>query len=314
MKYACTLAITLAALAIAVATYALPSHAQDPVKQPHEICTRAYLTDSAVVAGISFQTFSNRADGESCIRATANGKTLFQRTLDNDSTFTLGQRASDDGSIAAIPNGTDLTGRGTPNVLISAWSGGAHCCRTDYVFELRPELKLLGVILAQDADESHFAKLDNSDRYYYISADFVFAYWYGSFAGSPVEPVILEYREDQNGGGYHLALDKMRQPAPTKQEWDKALGGVKNDLALKRTNMVSDLRTDLWTEVLHLLYTGHSDLAWKFIKEAGPEAQTDHDPDLSDFCSTLKASDYWRDLKPTITNMPIACREAKAGR
>lgn len=290
------------------------SCAQDAVSHLREICTARYLTDSARVAGVLFQSFENQANGWTCVRATANSKVLFERTNGNDGAFTLGQKAADgEVPIPAIPNGTDLTGQGKPNMLISAWSGGAHCCRTDYVFESRP-FKLLGVIHAEDADESHFAKLDESGRYYYISADFVFAYWYGSFAGSPVEPVILEYRDDEHGGGYHLAIDEMRQPAPTKEEWDKAMAEVKSDLALKRTNMVSGMRTDLWGEVLHLLYTGHSDLAWKFARDAGPEAQTGPDPDLSDFCSTLKASDYWRDLEPTVTSMPAVCRSAKAGR
>jgi hypothetical protein len=287
-----------------------PSSSRDRWKNLGDVCNNANFTDSIVVDGVLIQTLANPEEGEGCIRATDDGKTFFRRKISQGSTFTFGQRAGDDGSIAAIKNGTDLTGRGKPDVLISAWSGGAHCCRTDYIFELLP-FRLLGVLDARDADESHFAKLDNSGRYYYVSADYVFAYWHGSFAGSPVEPVILEYRDDKHGGGYHLALDKMRRPAPTQQEWDKALAAVKNDVALQRANMANDMRTDLWSEVLHLLYTGHSDLAWKFLQEAGPEAETDPDPDLRDFCTTLKASDYWRDLEPAITTMPKSCKRAQ---
>jgi len=307
-------AIASASLVLTAAMRTPPSPSHGHVKNPGDVCNNANFTDSIVVDGILIQTLANPEEGEGCIRATDDGKTLFRRKISQDSTFTFGQRAGDDGSIAAIKNGTDLTGRGKPNVLITAWSGGAHCCRTDYVFEVGPPFRLLGVINARDADESHFAKLDNSGRYYYVSADYVFAYWKGPFAGSPVEPVILAYRDDKHGGGYHLALDKMHRPAPTQQEWDKALAKVKNDLALGRANMANDMRTDLWNEVLHLLYTGHPDLAWKFLQEAGPEAETAPDPDLSDFCSTLKASDYWPDLEPTITNMPKACKRAEPDR
>ncbi|HEY4009361.1 MAG TPA: hypothetical protein VGM11_04355 [Acidobacteriaceae bacterium] len=281
---------------------------------PSQICTRRYLTDSALVSGVLFQTFENIANEQECIRAAANGKVLFQRTQDGYGPYTLGQKANKEGPIPTVPNGTDLTGRGRPDMLISAWSGGAHCCRTDYIFELRPQFKLLATIDARDADLSHFAKLDDTGLYYYLSEDYIFAYWYGSFAGSPVEPAILEYRDDKNGAGFHLAPDKMRQPAPTREDWDKAMSAVKNDLALKRKNMANDLRTDLWSEVLHLIYTGHSDLAWKFLSDAGPDAQTAPDPSLADFCSTLKASDYWRDLAPTIQNMPAACSSAKPAR
>ncbi|HEX5283044.1 MAG TPA: hypothetical protein VFW30_02905 [Bryocella sp.] len=310
MKRAYISTIVPVALTINAALYALSSRAQDPVKHPHEICTRAYLTDSAVVSGVLFQTFENDANGWTCVRASADGKLLFQRTNGNDGAFTLGQKADKEESIPAILNGADLTGRGRPDMLISAWSGGAHCCRTDYIFELRPRFRLLATINDQDADLSHFAQLDITGPYYYLSADYIFSYWYGSFAGSPVEPVILEYRDDKNGGGFHLSVEKMRQPPPSKQEWDKALAQVENDIA----NDPLNIRTDLWHEVLHLLYTGQADLAWKFIDDASPAAQKHPAPDLSAFCSTLKESDYWRDLEPTITNMPKACREARPGR
>lgn len=305
----CALILTIGFVAFAItATYAGPAHAQDPVAHPSEICTGHYLTDSALVSGVLFQTFENIAKEQECIRATTNGKVIFQRTDDGYGPYTLGQKADKHESILAIPNGTDLTGRGQPNMLVSAWSGGAHCCRTDYIFELRPRFRLLATINARDADLSHFTKLDNTGRYYYISADYIFAYWYGSFAGSPVEPVILEYRNDEHAGGFHLALNKMRQPVPTEQEWAKALETVRNDINGDTLN----IRTDLWSEVLHLLYTGHPDLAWKFVEQAGPKGQADPAPDLEAFCSTLKASDYWRDLAPTLINMPAACRNAKA--
>ena len=304
-------AIASTSFALMAAMRTPPSPQHDHGKNSADVCTTANFTNSVAVDGVAFETLSNPEQAEGCIRVWANGKIVFQRKIVYASTFTFGQRATDDGSIAAIRNGTNLTGRDAPDMLISAWSGGTHCCRTDFVFETRP-VKLLGVIDARDAYESHFAKLDNG-RYYYLSADYVFAHWYGPFAGSPVEPVILEYRNDKNGGDFHLALEKMRQPAPTQQEWDKALAKVNNDLALKRANMANDMRTDLWSEVLHLIYTGDSDLAWKFLRDTGEEARTPPDPDLSDFCSTLKASDYWNDLAPSI-DMPTACKKVRPDR
>ena len=156
------------------------------------------------------------------------------------------QRTIDDGSIAAIPNGTDVTGRGRPDLLISAWSGGAHCCRTDFVFETRPA-KLLGVIYAQmrrvptERKSSIIAAIQIHIR------TKIFAYWYGPFAGSPAEPSILNTLSTSMAAAFTLALDKMRQPAPSKEEWDKALMQVRNDLDNKRANMQTEMRTDLWS-------------------------------------------------------------------
>jgi hypothetical protein len=67
----------------------------------------------------------------------------------------------------------------------------------------------------------------------------------------------------------------------------------------------------LWNTVLDLIYTGHSDLAWKFINEAGPKAQPGTNATLADFCSVLKVSPYWPDLEPTVKDMPSACANAK---
>lgn len=38
---------------------------------------------------------------------------------------------------AGIPVGTDITGVGKPNAIVTEWSGGAHCCFTLHVFRAR---------------------------------------------------------------------------------------------------------------------------------------------------------------------------------
>jgi len=63
----------------------------------------------------------------------------------------------------------------------------------------------------------------------------------------------------------------------------------------------------LWQDVLDLIYTGHSDLAWKLANAAGPKAQQKPFPALSDFCSLLRQSPYWPDLQPTLKDTPPAC-------
>lgn len=78
--------------------------------------------------------------------------------------------------------------------------------------------------------------------------------------------------------------------------------------------MVNFLPQDLWQEILDLLYTGHSDLAWKFLAEVGRKAQQNPYPDLADFCSTLKTSPYWSELEPTLKDVPKQCAAAEPSR
>jgi hypothetical protein len=284
---------------------------QWPVGNPTQICNVSYLAKTVSVDVVQFRSYKNADSGEACMQVTQNGKLLFQRTNDNGGYFTLGQQASGDGTVERIGDGADITGRGYPDMIVSQWTGGAHCCRVDYVFELRPKVRLLAKLEAQDADEAHFADIDGNGRYYYVSADFTFAYWWQSFAGSPSHPVVLRFADDSAGGSYHLALDKMRRLSPTEGEWAAALARVKHELELNDSNMANDLPDVLWQEVLNLLYTGHADLAWKFLAQVGPKAQQSPFPGLSSFCSTFKTSPYWPDLRVTMQGAPSSCLDAK---
>lgn len=273
-------------------------------------CSREHLKETAKVEQFVFKSYESEDDG-SCLQVIRDGKVIFRRTNNSRDGYTLGQPADKEWKVPAIANGTDITGRGHPDMIVSLFTGGAHCCTFHYVFELEPEFKLLATLDAKDTDTAYFADLDRNQRYYYLAEDWTFAYWPGSFAGSPNHSVVLHYVGDSNAGGFHLAIDKMQTPAPTNEEWNNALGDVRGELQLDGKNMANALETDLWQEVLGLVYTGHSDLAWKFLDEVGPMAQQGNHPDLAAFCSILKASPYWPDLAPTLKNTPPACANAK---
>ena len=272
------------------------------------------MTNSTLLENVQFRSYKNGSSGEACLQVTQAGKLLFKFTNDNGGDFTLGQSASSNGTVCRIANGADITGRGYPDMLASQWTGGAHCCRVDYVFELRPEVRVVAKLDARDADESHFADLDGNGRFYYLSADFTFAYWWQSFAGSPSHSVVLRFVNDSAGGGYHLALDKMKRPSPNESEWAAALARVKHELELNDSNMWNDLPDVLWQEIMNFIYTGHADLAWKFLAQVGPKAQQGSFPDLSSFCSTLKTSPYWADLRKTMQGAPSSCLDARPNR
>lgn len=116
--------------------------------------------------------------------------------------------------------------------------------------------------------------------------------------------VKLRYVDDANGGGFHLALDKMQRPAPATARWNEELSAARKAAA---AGAVNDIGRALWGPVLNLLYQGHSDLAWKFVTDAGPRAVEKPLPSLADFCSVLKNSSYWTDLKPSLKNPPAGC-------
>ncbi|MGA9128744.1 MAG: hypothetical protein WB425_11450 [Terracidiphilus sp.] len=311
MKFVLCLRLMLAGMVIlALAAFCA---AQDPVENANAVCSQANLKDAVRVDGYIFRSYENHGN-DRCFEVLRDGKILFRRTNDNGGWYKIGQPEDKEWKIPAIANGTDITGRSHPEMIVSSYTGGAHCCLFHYLFEVEPKFKLLATLDAEDDDLSHFEALDADGKYYYLTADWTFAYWYSSFAGSPSHSVVLHYVDDSHGGGFHLAFDKMQTPAPTPEEWQKALNDVRKELQLDRENKVNNLSDLLWQEVMDLIYSGHSDLAWKFLDEAGPLAQQKPYPDLAAFCSTLKTSPYWTDLAPTLKNTPPACANAKPDR
>ena len=291
------------AAVLAIATL----HAQTAAADPATACSAKNQSDSVKVGVFTFITYASNTGA--CLQVVSGGKVVFSRAVDSFQSFTLGQPAVAEDNIPAVANGADVTGRGHPDMIVSLFTGGAHCCTSHFVFELAPAFRLLATINDSDDDLAHFQLDPRDHRYNYYTADWTFAYWPTCFACSPSELVILRYAEDANGGAFHLAFDRMRKPAPSPAQWSREITAVHTAVSKKA---VDDIGQALWGVVLDLIYTGHSDLAWKFVDEAGSAAQQKPFPALSDFCSLLKKSPYWPDLARTLQNAPPACIGAKS--
>jgi hypothetical protein len=295
-----------ALLGMAVVAATAEVNAQSVAETPAAACAANNQSDTAKVGQYKFITYSSEA-GE-CLQVVSGGKVIFQRAVDSFERYTLGQNVGPEHDIPAIANGTDVTGRGKTDMIVSLFTGGAHCCTSHMVFEREPEFKLLATLNDADDDIAHFEQMGADRRYYYLTADWTFAYWPTCFACSPSVLVTLRFVDDAKGGGFHLALDKMRTPAPKPAEWNKELSAVQKAVS---ADAVDDIGQALWGTVLNLIYGGHSDLAWKFLDEAGPKAQQGDFKSLADFCALLKTSPYWLDLQPSLVDLPAACAGAK---
>lgn len=280
--------------------------AQGPAENPAEACAAKNQTDAATVGQYKFTAYKS-SDG-ACLQVTSGGKTVYSQSVDSFETYTLGQASDAQNNIPAIANGTDVTGRGQPDMIVSLFTGGAHCCSIHYVFELGPQFKLLATLNDSDDDMAHFERLADG-HYYYVTADWTFGYWPTCFACSPSELVTLRWTDNAKGGGFHLAMDKMQTPAPTTAQWNQQLSAAQTVVAASDADSIG---TTMWQTVLNLIYGGHADLAWKFVDALGPKAQQSPLLTLADFCSVLKMSPYWPDLQPTLKDTPATCANAPA--
>lgn len=299
---------------------------QVPLDPPSGDCAGHFLNQAVVVGQYTFKAFKNPQTGAACLEVEVqgshekkvmgrmaerfihkeSGEVIFRRTVESFGQFTLGQAARADHDIPKIENGTDLTGRGRPDMIVTNWTGGAHCCFTHYVFELEPKLTLLAEISDADGYVAYFTRLGGDRAYSYVGNDWTFAYWDASFAESPAPAVVLHFVDEGRVVGFHLAMDKMQRPAPSDKAWKKAVEESQEAFAV-HSSSAGGVGSELWSNMLDLIYTGHSELAWKLYDEAWPAQRADKDKFLAGFCSQLKTSPYWPDLEPTIQNAPQNC-------
>jgi hypothetical protein len=252
--------------------YAKPWKELQEKKQFRDYVIKVYLTE----------------EGEGRVVISRKGKTVFELKEENGARYKVGVISGDKKYNAEIPVGKDITGRGIPNLVISAWSGGAHCCYTYHILELGKAVRQVAALEVTHAALSHFEDLDNDGKLELVTADFTFAYWKASFAASPAPLVILEYRD----GLYRLAGRLMLRPAPSEERLSELAKVVSEDDAWQ----MNDLPASLWKTMLDLIYTGNADTAFRFADKAWPAAVSGKEAFLSAFRKQLALSPYWVEI------------------
>jgi hypothetical protein len=97
-------------------------------------------------------------------------------------------------SIEALYCG-DLTGEGTPELVLSTYSGGAHCCFTYDVLSMTPRLPNLLHWEAGNGGLNRLALLKGRPPYEIVGSDDRFAYFADlPVAASPFLPIVFAYR------------------------------------------------------------------------------------------------------------------------
>jgi hypothetical protein len=312
-------AMTIAAAALPGAQQMVDPGAQGPIDPYSDVCYWLNLKEASIVGGWDFHAYKDGDTGKACLeirRGSRDGPVVYRKTVASFGEFRLGQKANPAYDIPRIEDGTDLTGRARPDMIVTTWSGGPHCCFYHMIFELKPELKVVARIDDGDGDLAHFEDLDGNGRYYYKGNDWTFAYWDASLEDSAAPAVVLRFVDDDQGGRYHIVMDKMHTPEPTPEQWKKAVQDA-GEAFVGGSNFGDGTGSKLWSNMVNMIYTGHSKLAWKLLDETWltPDQSLAQAPNkekfLSGFCSQLKTSQYWADMEKTLEDVPPACTVAK---
>lgn len=179
-----------------------------------------------------------------------------------------------------IPPGTDVTGDGTPDLVVFEHTGGVHCCNFLSVYELGPRFRTAAHL---HGSQSGFAMSDmDGDGVAEIRLrDWSFAYWRYPSALSPSAPVVLQYRD----GEYRVALDLMRTPPLGVSEQARVVGQlreVQDEPALFQSRLTG--------QVLNLVASGNADQAWEIADQVGEPGFRE------EFLEQLRESPYLGEL------------------
>ena len=183
--------------------------------------------------------------------------------------------------------GADFTGAG-PGLLISEWSGGAHCCYTFHVFELGAKFKALPAIPVLDADESAFVRRRGVEGLVLSTVDYsAFAYFPKDFADSPAGRVFLSF----DGQAFRPNLGLMKTSAPRSGETAKCAALFRQSRSWKHSQPIG-----IWYYATDLIYTGNEAEAWRFLDAAWGGKPADRQKYLDEYRSRLGKSVYHQDL------------------
>ncbi|HEY1772105.1 MAG TPA: hypothetical protein VGH91_02805 [Gammaproteobacteria bacterium] len=189
--------------------------------------------------------------------------------------------------------GMDFTGEGIPELLISEWSGGAHCCYSFHLFRLGETFSKIQSIPVLDADESAFVRRPGVKGLVLVTADYgAFAYFPSSFAGSPAGRVLLSFQD----GRFRPDATLMKTTAPKSDETSKCAALFKPSRDWKgRDNDGQPL--GMWYYATDLIYTGNETQAWAFLGAAWGGNAADKKKYLDEYRARLKKSVYYPELE-----------------
>lgn len=199
---------------------------------------------------------------------------------------------------AKIGVNEDLDGDDVPDLVITSYSGGAHCCWTYTFMRLGDRPAVVAELEAENGASMETRRTTSGASECIVTAtDSIWNYWKTCYACSPRPTVVLRFSR----AGLTPAPDLMLRPLPPAKELDEALSRARAavlKLAEPREQAESSgvEVSDLWRMPLELLYTGHEPEAWAFFERAWPADGPGKDEFLREFRENLAKSPYWSQI------------------
>ena len=260
------------------------TYGSDKIVDPSNYVPCGELTDEKIINGYTIRLYSDFSEPfTSCMAVVKGGEIVFVLEAFR---FFFGDTSSADQEF--LSSGIDLLGDGSPNLVVTIWTGGAHGMFYVNVFSLGDTFKYLGEIDTLYGGGRGFVDCDNRYGFEYEVLDWNFANWNCCFADSPAPRVILHYSD----GEFLPDLDLMRGQGRIFQELEDYAHGNGLIVEVKAKDPLPKVK--LWSTMLDLIYSGNMADAWRFFYYCWPgDNNGERDDFLKEFILQLKFGQYW---------------------
>lgn len=172
-----------------------------------------------------------------------------------------------------------------PDLIVTAYAGGAHCCYTVHVISIDGSVVDEKIPIRDSELELDSSATPPGLRFY----DFAFAYWNAAFADSPAPLVVVAW--DREARRYRPNIAAMRQPAPDEATLAASGAEMRAKLAAAPPDRPDPA---LWGHMLDLIYAGNAAAALRFFDVAWPPDRPGKAAFLADFTRHLRSGELWR--------------------
>jgi hypothetical protein len=130
----------------------------------------------------------------------------------------------DEGSTLVESSGSDITGDGLTELVVTKNSGGAHCCTSTTIYSVAGAAKEI-LSVSSGSCPGELVDLDNDGVPEFRTCDDTFAGAFCSFADSPMPAVVLAY--DKAKGAYAVATPRYLK---VREQVDAAIAAARKIL------------------------------------------------------------------------------------
>ncbi|MDD4976400.1 MAG: hypothetical protein PHY93_18725 [Bacteriovorax sp.] len=223
---------------------------------------------------------------EGRIRIYQRGKLVFEER-EFGSYYYLGNRF--DGSLKAKDpySGKDLNGNSIPDLIITQWTGGAHCCHYLTVFELGHKFRKL-ITVSGGSSGFGISDLDGDKIPEIEFWDWPIDYAFTSYAESAQGKTILKFEKNN----YRVSQKLMTTSVPTAKKINTFQSEIKNAFKKEKSNFPYTFLSAM----MDLSYSGHLDLAFKIADKTWPVERPGLSEFKLEFKNLLNNSPYWKEF------------------